>query len=92
MTGAQYREMVKQFVSPALQETLELWWQQDGATGHSTRETLQLLRDMLGERLIGRSTKFNWPASSHNLSAPGVFLWVYLKNNVYINIPNNNQQ
>ncbi|GFV03201.1 transposable element Tc3 transposase [Trichonephila clavipes] len=32
----------------------ELWFQQDGATCHTARDTIDLLKDTLGDRLISR--------------------------------------
>ncbi|KFM61439.1 hypothetical protein X975_20872, partial [Stegodyphus mimosarum] len=92
VTGARYHEMLEPFVRPTVQDTAEVWWQQDGATAHTARQTMQLLRDMFGERLISRNADFNWPANSPDLTVPDFFLWGYLKNCVYSTKPRNIQE
>ncbi|CAK9820285.1 hypothetical protein ANTPLA_LOCUS10537 [Anthophora plagiata] len=62
-----------------------MWFQQDGATVHTARETMALLRDIFGERIISRNSDFNWPPRSPDLTAPDCFLWAYLKERVYVN-------
>ncbi|GFU50643.1 uncharacterized protein TNCV_3500431 [Trichonephila clavipes] len=39
----------------------ELWFQQDGATCHTARATIDLLKDTFGDRLISRFGPVNWP-------------------------------
>ncbi|GFU19072.1 putative transposable element [Trichonephila clavipes] len=39
----------------------ELWFQQDGATCHTVRATIDLLKDTFGDRLISRFGPVNWP-------------------------------
>ncbi|GFV34494.1 hypothetical protein TNCV_467081 [Trichonephila clavipes] len=39
----------------------ELWFQQDGATCHTARATIDLLKDTLGARLISRFGPVNLP-------------------------------
>ncbi|GFW58098.1 hypothetical protein TNCV_2742441 [Trichonephila clavipes] len=42
----------------------ELWFQQDGATCHTARATIDLLKDTFGDRLISRFGPVNWPPTS----------------------------
>ncbi|GFT19157.1 uncharacterized protein TNCV_302911 [Trichonephila clavipes] len=42
----------------------ELWFQQDGATCHTARATIDLLKDTFGDRLISRFGPVNWPPRS----------------------------
>lgn len=37
-----------------------LWFQQDEATAHTTRETMALLRDIFYERIISHNSHSNW--------------------------------
>ena len=62
------------------------WLQQDGATAHTARETITLLRAHIPGRLISRFGDVPWPSS------PDFFLWGYLKGKVYCNSPNNIQE
>lgn len=42
--GAQYRAMVEGFLRPEVGANQSLWFQQDGASAHTARETMSLLR------------------------------------------------
>jgi hypothetical protein len=66
--------------------------QQDGATVHTARATMDLLRQLFGERIISRNSQINWPPRSPDLSAPYYFLWGYLKERVYVNKPRTLEQ
>ncbi|GFW86555.1 hypothetical protein TNCV_4333391 [Trichonephila clavipes] len=46
----------------------ELWFQQDGATCHTARATIDLLKDPFGDRLISRFGPVNWPPRSCDLT------------------------
>ncbi|GFY08019.1 hypothetical protein TNCV_2580511 [Trichonephila clavipes] len=51
-----YRGMITNFFIPELNnhDVQELWFQQDGATCHTARATIDLLKDTFGDRLISR--------------------------------------
>ena len=55
-------------------------------------DTMSLLRDIFGERIISRTSDFSWPPRSPDLTAPDCFLWGYLKGKVYINKPRTIEQ
>ncbi|GFT50201.1 zinc finger BED domain-containing protein 5 [Trichonephila clavipes] len=61
----------------------ELWFQQVGATCHTARATIDLLKDTLGDRLISRFGTVNWPPRSCDLTPLEYFLWSYVKSLVY---------
>ncbi|GFW96813.1 uncharacterized protein TNCV_2159491 [Trichonephila clavipes] len=65
----------------------ELWFQQDGATCHTARATIELLKDTLGDRLISRFGPVNWPPRSCDLTLLDYFLWGYVKSLVYADKP-----
>ncbi|GFV13874.1 transposable element Tcb2 transposase [Trichonephila clavipes] len=65
----------------------ELWFQQDGATCHTTRATIDLLKHTLGDRLISRFGPVNWPPRSCDLTPLDYFLWGYVKSLVYADKP-----
>ncbi|GFX14339.1 transposable element Tc3 transposase [Trichonephila clavipes] len=67
--------------------SLELWFQQDGATCHTARATTDLLKDTFGDRLISRFGPVNWPPRSCDLTPLDYFLWGYLKSLVYADKP-----
>ncbi|GFX98242.1 putative DD41D transposase [Trichonephila clavipes] len=59
--------------------TAELWFQQDGATCHTARATIDLLKDTFGDRLILRFVPVNWPPRSCDLTPLDYILWGYVK-------------
>ena len=59
------------------------WFQQDGATPHTSNETLQWLRQRFGDRLISRMCEIEWAPHSPDLNPPDFYLLGYLKDNVY---------
>ncbi|GFT38569.1 uncharacterized protein TNCV_4948891 [Trichonephila clavipes] len=61
----------------------ELWFQQDGATCHTARATIDLLKDTFSDRLISRFGPVNWPPRSCDLTPLDYFLWGYVKSLVY---------
>ncbi|GFT55831.1 uncharacterized protein TNCV_566921 [Trichonephila clavipes] len=65
----------------------ELWFQQDGATCHTARATIYLLKDTFGDRLISRFGPVNWPPRYCDLTPLDYFLWGYAKSLVYANKP-----
>ncbi|GFU00209.1 DUF4817 domain-containing protein [Trichonephila clavipes] len=65
----------------------ELWFQQDGATCHTARATIDLLKDTFGDRLISRFGPVNWSPRSCDLTPLDYFLWGYVKSLVYADKP-----
>ncbi|GFS64322.1 transposable element Tc3 transposase [Trichonephila clavipes] len=65
----------------------ELWFQQDGATCHTARATIDLLKDTFGDRLISRFGPVNWPPRSCDLTPLDYFLWGYVKSLLYADKP-----
>ncbi|GFV58886.1 DUF4817 domain-containing protein [Trichonephila clavipes] len=65
----------------------ELWFQQDGATCHTARATIDLLKDTLGDHLISRFGPVNWPPRSCDLTPLDYFLGSYVKSLIYADKP-----
>ena len=63
VTGERYRSMITEFLTPELerQNVHYTWFQQDGATAHTARETMTLLKDCFPNRLISRFGDIPWP-------------------------------
>jgi hypothetical protein len=57
-------------------------FQQDGATPHTTRATIDFLAEFYN-RIISRNTPNNWPPRSCDLTPCDFFLWPYIKNSIY---------
>ncbi|GFW12244.1 DUF4817 domain-containing protein [Trichonephila clavipes] len=65
----------------------ELWLQQDGATSHTARAIIDLLKETFGDRLISRFRPVNWSPRSCDLTPLDYFLWGYVKSLVYADKP-----
>ncbi|GFU43671.1 putative DD41D transposase [Trichonephila clavipes] len=83
--------MITNFFLPELNnhDIQELWFQQDGATCHTARVTIDLLKNTFGDRLISRFGPVNWPQRSCDLTPLDYFLWGYVKSLVYADTPAN---
>ncbi|GFT27091.1 putative DD41D transposase [Trichonephila clavipes] len=89
VNGDRYRAMMTNLFIPELNnhDVQELWFQQDGATCHTVRATIDLLKDTSGDRLISRFGPVNWPPRSCDLTPLYYFLWGYVKSLVYADEP-----
>ncbi|GFT49338.1 putative transposable element [Trichonephila clavipes] len=89
VNGDRYRAMITNFFIPKLNnhDVQELWFQQDGATCHTARATIDLLKDTFGDRLISCFGPVNWPPRSCDLTPLDYFLWGYVKSLVYADKP-----
>ena len=87
VTGARYREMLEGFVLPELERQhypiSRLWFQQDGATPHTTRGVLAFLAGAFPGKVISKKGDVPWPPRSPDLSPLDFFLWGHLKDRVY---------
>ncbi|GFY02107.1 DUF4817 domain-containing protein [Trichonephila clavipes] len=74
--------MIANFFIPELNnhDVQKLWFQQDGATCHTARATIDLLKDTFGDRRISRFGPVNWPPLDY-------FLWGYVKSLAYADKP-----
>ncbi|GFV85599.1 putative DD41D transposase [Trichonephila clavipes] len=89
VNGDRYRAMITNFFIPELNnhDVQQLWFQQDGATCHTARATIDLLNDTFGDRLISRFGPVNWPPRSCDLTPLNYFLWGYVKSLIYADNP-----
>jgi len=86
VTSARYVHMLENFVIPELQSfpvDENTYFQQDGATSHTARVSMNLLNDLFPNHLISRNGDVQWPPRSPDLSSCDFFLWGYLKSKVY---------
>lgn len=70
-----------------ISDRLQIWYQQDGAPCHSTRNVRQYLNFLFNGKIIDRYSDLFWPARSPDLSPLDFFLWGYLKEKVYLQRP-----
>ena len=89
VNGIRYRAMINEFLLPKIHDigVDDLWFQQDGATCHTARETIDLLNEHFNEQVISRNGPVNWPPRSCDLTPLDYFLWGYVKSKVYTDKP-----
>ena len=60
-----------------------IWWQQDGASSHTSNETINYLRkQFLGKVMSGRAD-WPWPPRSPGPAIPDFLLWGHLKQRIW---------
>ncbi|GFW19218.1 DUF4817 domain-containing protein [Trichonephila clavipes] len=81
--------MITNFFIPELNnhDVQELWLLQDGATCHTARTTIDLLKDTFNDHIISRLKPVNWPPKSCDLTPLDYFLWGYVNSLVYADKP-----
>src|SRR5215469_7289187 len=91
VTSERYVEMLRNFLRPqfpSLRVNMEeMWFQQDGATAHTARASMTVVRQMFPQHVVSRFGDVPWPPRSPDLSACDFFLWGYLKSKVYVRKP-----
>ncbi|KAJ9576584.1 hypothetical protein L9F63_025521 [Diploptera punctata] len=60
------------------------YFQQDGATCHTSNASMAEIQSFFGDRVISKGL---WPPRSPDLTIPDFFLWGHLKGTVYNNRP-----
>ena len=60
------------------------WFQQDVAIAHTANNSMKLLNEIFGERVISRNL---WPPHSPDLTPPDFYLWGVAKYAVYRDCP-----
>ena len=62
--------MINEFLWPELKDmdVDDVYLQQDGATCHTSGDTIGLLREMFPGRVISRNGDYNWPPRSCDLA------------------------
>ena len=89
VNGEHYRAMLEDYLWPELDELdiNDMWFQQDGATSHTARVTIDLLQGKFGERVISRNGPVEWSPRSCDLTPLDFFLWGHIKSLVFANKP-----
>jgi len=85
ITTAAYMEIFNTFVNQLADKELSSgYFQQDGATSHTSHASMAEIQSFLGDRVISKGI---WPSRSSDLAPPDCFLRGYLKGRVYRNKP-----
>lgn len=89
VNGERYRNMIKEYFWHQIDdlELKDMWFQQDGATCHTSSVTIDLLREKFDDRVISRNAGVRWPPRSCDITPLDFFLWGYVKSIVYCNKP-----
>jgi len=58
VNGERYWTILKDFVKHAIQNKPRMWFQQDGATCHTAKQTMRLLSQIFGNRILSRGSSF----------------------------------
>ena len=91
VNGNRYRQITQAYLLPDIggeNNTEITFFQQNGATAHTAKETMQMLKAIFPNRLI----YLFLGTPDLNLNAPNFFLWRYLKEKVCIEMPDTLQQ
>lgn len=96
VNSARYINMFENFFLPELQRRginrRDAWFQQDGATAHTARASMDVIRAAFPNRVISRFGDVSWPPRSPDLSMCDFYLWGYLKSRVYDGMPRTLEQ
>lgn len=65
------------------------WFQQDGATCHTSNDSMEVVDELFPNKVISGRGNINWSPRSPDLSPLDYFAWGYLKSKVYQNNPMN---
>ena len=78
VNSQRYVDMIKNFFEPALEEMHlgNVWFQQDGATAHTARASMTVLRAKFPGRLISLRGDIPWAAHSPDLTPCDFFMGI----------------
>jgi hypothetical protein len=93
LTSDRYCAMLENFLQPKLDDFFDehgaenVWFQQCGATAHTSRRLLGILREMFPGHVVSLRCDIGWPLRSPDLNPCDSFLWGYLKVQVHQHRP-----
>jgi hypothetical protein len=93
VTSDRYCAMLENFLRPRLDDLLDehgaenVWFQQDGATAHTSRRSLGILREIFPSHVVPLRGDIGWPPRSPNFIPCDFSLWGYLKDHAYQHRP-----
>ena len=88
VNSERYGHMITDFFLPAIEEyDLEnMWFQQNGATCHTTNANMALLQETFPGRVISRRGDINWPPRSCDLTPLDFFFCGATRKTVFMQI------
>lgn len=91
VTSERYVAMIEEFFTQKLQNfpgfNARTWFQQDGATSHTSNTAMPVIRQLFPNKVISKRGDISWPPRSPDLTPMDFFLWGYLKAKVYDSNP-----
>lgn len=89
VNGERYRNMITDYLWHKLDDfdLDDMWYQQDGATCHTSKDTITLLKEKFSNRVISKNADVQWPPRSCDITPLDFYLWGYVKSLVYANRP-----
>lgn len=91
VNSERYVSMIETFLTQELtrfpQVNENTWFQQDGATAHTARNSMNAVNQLFPGRVMSKNGNIFWPPKSPDLTACDYFLWGYLKSRVYAHRP-----
>lgn len=95
VNGRTYLDMLNEIAFPSIAREYQrfgdvferLWWFQDGAPAHGTREVRRRLSEVFENRVVALRHDVEWPPRSPDLTPCDFFLWGYLKQKVFATPP-----
>lgn len=85
VTSAQNQEMLETLEVDAYDFSGTLQFQQDSATEHTARKSVDCVRAMCPGRVISHFCDIAWLVVSPDLTAPDCSFWGHFKAKVYVN-------
>lgn len=86
VSSQRYVQMIQNFLTPQLagfQVNNHTLFQQDGATSHTARISINAVNALFPGRVISRNGNIPWPPRSPDLTACDFFFWGHLKTKVF---------
>lgn len=91
VNSERYQIMLREYLVPELRRRrlsrCQVYFQQDGATCHTSNESIAEVRRLFPGKVISKRGDVDWPPCSPDLTPCDYFLWGYLKNKVYMEKP-----
>jgi inhibitor of nuclear factor kappa-B kinase subunit alpha len=88
ITSDSYRAIISEIfwndLVQSIGNTNHVWFQQDGASPHTAKDTRALLQEYFGEKIISKDFAYEWPPRSPDLTPCDFFLWGMVKELVYM--------
>lgn len=84
-----YRAMLSDWFFPEIENQVidDVFFQQDGATCHTSHATVNLVRTTFEDRVISKNGDVPWPPRSCDLTPLDYFLWGAVKDKCYADAP-----